>query len=68
MVEQKTSTEDPFRESLKDAAVVVERLAPLCSSFEEMVQIIRLAVGTDDLPANDAQLRLIIKAVSGAKK
>lgn len=57
--ETKTTPEDDFRESLADVAVIVQKLGPLCNSWEEMVAMLKL--GTE----NPAQLKLIMKVVTG---
>lgn len=46
--------EGRFRESLQDVVVVLERLAPLCATPEEMLALIKLGL------ESDAQLRLLL--------
>lgn len=50
--------EGQFRESLKDATVIIEKLAPHVASVEELVAVLRLA------QENDTQLRLVLKEVT----
>ncbi len=57
MAEQKMTTEEAFRESLKDVAAIMESLTPVCSDVKDMAEMIRLAV------QNDGQLKLIMKIV-----
>jgi hypothetical protein len=52
----------PFKESLKDVVSVVEKLAPFCSSLEELVSYCALAVD------NDVHCWLIYKIVTRQAK
>lgn len=47
-----------FRESLKDLAVIAQKLMPFCATIEEMLSIIQLAI------ENDGQLRLLMNLVT----
>lgn len=49
--------EEGFREALKDVVAVVEKLAPYCQSFDDLVSMVKLAV------ENDGQLRLLMKTL-----
>lgn len=48
--------EASFRESLKDLAAIGERLAPLCGSANELIELAQLGA------RNDGQLRLLMAA------
>ncbi len=56
-------TEDAYRESLTEVLSVVETLGDYCATVDELEGMLRLAVGTDKLPGNDAQLRLLVAAM-----
>ena len=64
MQDKQLTAEEKFRSSLEDVATVVERLALTCSSFEDMVGMIRLAVGDEGNPPNQGQLRLLMRLVN----
>ncbi len=51
-----------FRKALEDVLTVSERLAHVCDSVPELVELVRLASG------NDAQLRLLHREVTQGKK
>ena len=53
---------DSFKKSLDDVAVVIEKLAPHCQSFDEMVGMLKLA------EENGGQLRLLYRIVTDQKK
>lgn len=53
---KKPTAEDQFRESVEDAALIVEKLSLICNSFEEMVELLKAA------QTNDATLKLILAA------
>ncbi len=65
---KKLTEEEAFREHLDDACLVIQRLAPLCQTFDEMIGMIRHATGTDGQPGNDAQLRLLLKMTTVNRK
>ena len=56
--EKKTDTES-IQDTLKDVIVVVEKLAPFCSNFEELVSIVKEALN------NGGQARLLLKVMTG---
>jgi hypothetical protein len=59
-------SKEVFRQGLVDAAAVVRGLSPLCKTFDEMLQLIELAVGDgEDGQGNQAQLTLLYAAVLG---
>lgn len=51
------SDEDIFRDSLRDAIVLVTKLAPVCPNVEDLVGLMKLAT------ENDGQLRLLMDKV-----
>lgn len=53
---KKPTPEDAFRDVLEDVALIVEKLGPICSSFEEMVELLKQA------QTNDATLKLLLAA------
>lgn len=57
MAEGQRSDEDNFRDTLKDVDFMIQKLAPFCGSFEEMLGMIRLSF------SNDAQLKLLMATV-----
>jgi hypothetical protein len=62
------SPEEEFRQHLDDVVLIIERLAPLCQSWDEMIGMVRHATGGDGAPGNDAQLRLLMKMVKAKLK
>lgn len=53
----KSLTEAEFRETLADVLAAVTRLAPVCSSLEDLTEVCQLAL------ENDGQLRLLMNLV-----
>lgn len=51
-----------FRSALEDAILVCRKLAPLCSSVEQLAEMLELAV------LNDAQARLLMDMVTKTEK
>jgi hypothetical protein len=51
------ATEDSFRGSLQDVVGICTKLAPVCTSVDELVGICQLAID------NDAQLKLLMREV-----
>lgn len=49
--------EESFRSSLDDVVTILERVAPLCKSHEELLDMLRLA------RENMGQLRLLMQTV-----
>lgn len=62
MNDQKVSTEDKFRESLKDAGVVIHKLSSICVTFDEALGMLHLAI------ENDGQLRLLMNMIQPQSK
>ena len=56
--------EQGLRESLQDAALVVEKLKPWCHSVDELLAVIKAALGEN----GDGQLRMIGTAIFGGGK
>jgi hypothetical protein len=59
---------EAFRESLGEAAAVIAVLGNLCSTPQELLQLIMLATGDEQGGGNDAQLRLLYQQFKGAKR
>lgn len=57
--------EEQFRESLRDCAAVIEKLAPHCNDLQEMTELLNLAAGDNATPGNDAQLRILMLVILG---
>ncbi len=55
--------EQDFRDACRDAAVIIERLRSQCRDFDEMLGVLKLAVGDETQPANDAQLRILLAII-----
>lgn len=53
--------DDSHRESLMEVYAVLVSLGRHCDSIDELMGMIRLAVGDEQTPGNDAQLRLLMK-------
>ena len=53
------SDRDKFRDTFKEAAIVVAKLSTLCKTTDELVEVLNLA------QTNDAQLELLIDRVVG---
>jgi len=51
-----------FRKALEDVEAIASRLAPVCDSVQELVELVSLAKG------NAAQLRLLHKEVTQGKR
>lgn len=51
---------DRWKESLRDVVAVILKLKAHCDSFDEMVDLLHHAVGDEETPGNDAQLRIIL--------
>lgn len=58
-------TREEFASGLSDALVIIEKLAPYCASFDEMVGLIRPAVGDGETKGNGAQLKVLMGLVFG---
>ena len=58
---EKLSTEEAFRDNLKDLLAFARKLGPLFDSVPDMVRIMELAV------EDDAQLRLLLKLAAARK-
>lgn len=58
MADEKKTILDTFRESLKDAIVIVKELANHCESFSDAVSIMELA------SENDGQLRMLVSLMN----
>lgn len=58
----KPSTEESFRESLKDVLAIIQRMAPHCGSLEELAETVKLGL------ENDVHLRLLLSVVMKGKK
>lgn len=57
MADQKT-TEDSFRESLKDLVTITQKLNHYCESTSDLTAMVNLALD------NDSQLRLLMSIVT----
>ena len=55
------TAEEKFKSGLEDVLAILERLGPNCQSVEELYEMIKLAVGTEQIPANSGQVRLLMK-------
>jgi hypothetical protein len=64
-VADKQTAEDVIREALKEAYVVLVTLGKHCESVSELMGMIALAIGDENNPGNDAQLRLLSKLIKG---
>ena len=62
MVDAKKDSIDLLRGSVEDVITIIDRLAPLCESFDELRGMLELCL------TNDAQARLIEKMLVGTKK
>ena len=49
--------EDAFRESLQEAALIMEVLGPHCSDFRQGIEMLKLGIN------NDGQLRMLMAMV-----
>ena len=58
MTETKPSAEDRLQSSLKDVLVIAEKMSPYCTTVEELIGIVRLAI------ENPGQLRIILELVA----
>lgn len=56
------SARDGFRESLEDVAAVLAVLSPHCSSWEQLNELVRLAL------ENDAQLDFLLSVVTNSRQ
>lgn len=56
--EKSTSVSDGFRSSLEDIIAISEKLASVCESIEDLVEICKLAL------TNDGQLKIIMNLVT----
>lgn len=56
--DKQATAEQSFRASLEDVVLIVEKLGPLCSNFEEFLDLIRPALN------NDPTLRLLMQQVA----
>lgn len=56
-------TRDEFTEGLADALAVIERLTPYCQNINELLGLLRLAVGKEGDKGNGAQVRLLMDVV-----
>lgn len=54
---EKPPTAEQVRASLEDTLLLVDRLAPLCKDFDDLVGILTLAL------TNDAQLKILMDRV-----
>ena len=54
--------ENGFKNVIEDTIPLIQSLAPLCESSDEMISLLSLAL------ENQAQLRLIMRAVQERKK
>lgn len=54
--------ERSFRDGLEGAVEIVEKLAPLCGGFEELIEMMKLGLN------NDGQLRLLMKEAVGPRR
>jgi len=52
------TVEESFRSSLRDAIALMEKLAPDCSSVQEMIEMAQLAL------KNDGQLNMLLNRVA----
>lgn len=57
MADKQPSIED-FRSSIEDLVTIADKLSGFCNSVEELVGLLNLAL------TNDAQLKIIIQAIS----
>lgn len=57
MDQPKLTVEQSFRESLKDVVAVVQKLAPHCNGFDDLIGMVELAIN------NDGQLHLLMNTV-----
>lgn len=53
---------ESFRESLKDVIPVIEKLAPHCTGFDDLLGMVNLAL------ENTAQARILLKIITETKK
>lgn len=60
-MEAKQTVEQSFRESLKDVTAVVQKLAPHCPSFDDLLGMMELAL------TNDGMLNVLMKIVTEKK-
>lgn len=58
--------EEKYRESLKEAFVVLDKLGGVTDSVTELKELVSLAVGDGENPGNDAQLKILLK-IMGVK-
>lgn len=49
---------DNFRSELKNAITIIEKLAPFCKTYSEMVELCNLAV------TNEAQAKLVLDLIT----
>lgn len=63
MEKKQQTAEEGFKSALEDVINVLEKLNPHCETMEEMVGMIRLAVGDESTPPNLSQLKLLMKLV-----
>lgn len=60
-VADKATQEEGFRRSIEDVILIVNKLHPVCSTFEDLVGVLELSLN------NDAQLKLLMQQVLGKK-
>ena len=58
----KLSQEDELREGLKDVLIILEKIAPKCSNFQELSEILNVAL------SNDGQLRMLLTLINPQAK
>ncbi len=58
MADQKISTEDAFRESLKDVVAFAQKVSSCCKTVEDLIGMAELAL------TNDGQLQLLMEKIT----
>ena len=60
--DKRTEEEEGFRSALEDVVAIIQRLAPICKSINDMLGMVELAL------KNDSQCRLLFKEVMQGKE
>lgn len=61
-VNKQEELEEGFKSVISDVIPIIQKLAPLCSNYDELVGMLSLAL------ENQAQLRLLMKVIQEVKK
>jgi hypothetical protein len=68
MEQRKPSTEEAFRESLKDVHAILIKLSVYCETLEELENMIAVSLANENGPGNNGQLRLLMDTITRPKR